>query len=164
MNKRDNERPNAGWKLEDRHYLHKHDNAQADLNIQILTEEDWEEEDKELREYWCSICHGKLDYLKQMDMWHCSACVEYYDQKIQDVPIKDLRESKVRTYAELEHYHQSDEDDIFVPFIEGINPDEQEDYDLEGVELVSSSADNRIQHLKVKGDITKALSAQHDFE
>ena len=159
-----NNGPNSGWKLEDRHYLHKYDNAQADPDIQILTEEDWEEEDKELRKYWCAICHGKLNYLKQMDMWHCPACVEYYDQKIQDVPIKDIKESRVKTFPELDHYPTAEEDDIFVPFIEGINPDQEEDYDQEGVELVSSSYDNRIQHIRVKGDITEALSVQHDFE
>jgi alkyl hydroperoxide reductase subunit AhpC len=45
-----------------------------------------------------------------------------------------------------------------------MDPDQEEDYDQEGVELISSSLDNRIQHIKVKGDITKALSAQHQFE
>ena len=53
---------------------------------------------------------------------------------------------------------------MFTPFIEGINPDREEDYDQEGVELVSPSYDNRMQHIRVKGDITKVLSAQHNFE
>jgi hypothetical protein len=74
-------------------------------------------------------------------------------------------ESRVKAYPELDHYPTTDEDDVWVPFIERINVDQEEDYpDQEGVELVSSSHDIRIQHLKVKGDITKALSAQHDFE
>jgi hypothetical protein len=90
--------------------------------------------------------------------------MEYYNTSIQDVPVKDLIESKVRTFPELDHYPTAEEDDIWLPFIESINPDQEEDYDQEGVELVSASHDNRIQHLKVKGDITKALSAQHDFE
>jgi len=90
--------------------------------------------------------------------------MEYYDTSIQDVPVKDLRESKVKTYTELSRYPTEEEDDIFVPSIESINPDEQEDYDQEGVELISSSYDSRIQSIRVKGDITKSLSAQHNFE
>jgi ribosomal protein L37AE/L43A len=102
---RDNERPNAGWKLEDRHYLHKYDNAQADPKLQILTEEDLEEEEPEQRQYWCAICKSRLDFLKETGtMWRCNECMEYYDTSIQDVPVKDLRESKVRTYTELQHY------------------------------------------------------------
>jgi hypothetical protein len=38
------------------------------------------------------------------------------------------------------------------------------EFEQEGVELVSSSVDRRIQHIKVKGDIPKALSAQFEFE
>jgi len=70
----------------------------------------------------------------------------------------------VKTFPELDHYPTAEEDDVWLPFIEGINVDQEEDYDQEEVELISSSAHNRIQHLKVKGDITKALSAQHQFE
>jgi hypothetical protein len=159
---RDNERPNAGWKLEDKHYLNKTDPSN-DPDIQLLTEEDWEE-DKEQRQYWCAVCKSRLDFLKETGtMWRCNECMEYYDTSIQDVPIKDIKESRVEAYPELDHYPTAEEDDVWVPFIERINVDQEEDYpDQEGVELVSSSHDIRIQHLK--GDITKALSAQHDFE
>jgi len=134
-------------------------------DIQILTEEDYEEEDPEQRHYFCALCKSRLDFLKETGtMWRCNECMEYYNTSIQDVPVKDLIESKVRTFPELDHYPTAEEDDIWLPFIESINPDQEEDYDQEGVELVSASHDNRIQHLKVKGDITKALSAQHDFE
>jgi len=161
---RDNERPNAGWSQQDKHYLRKTDPSN-DPAIQILTEEDLEDEEPEQRQYFCALCKSRLDFLKETGtMWRCNECMEYYDTSIQDVPVKDLRESKVKTYTELSHYPTAEEDDIFVPFIEGINPDQEEDYDQEGVSLISSSADNRIQHIKVKGDITKALSAQHDFE
>ena len=53
---RDNGRPNAGWKLEDKHYLRKYDNASAEPELQIFDEEDFEDEDKERREYWCVLC------------------------------------------------------------------------------------------------------------
>jgi ribosomal protein L37AE/L43A len=157
--------PNADWKLEDKHYLNKTDPSN-NPDIQILTEGDWEDEDKEQREYWCAICKSRLDYLEGTNsIWMCSNCSQMYDTSIQDVPVKDIKESRVKTFPELDHYPTTDEDDVWLPFIEGIDPDqEEEDYDQQGVELVSSSADNRIQHLKVKGDITKALSAQHDFE
>ncbi|MGC1133744.1 MAG: hypothetical protein WA941_13040 [Nitrososphaeraceae archaeon] len=161
---RDNDRPNAGWKLDDQHYLHKTDPSN-DPAIQILTEEDLEEEDPEQRQYWCAVCKSRLDYLEGTNsIWMCSNCSQMYDTSIQDVPVKDLRESKVRTYAELDHYPTAEEDDIWLPFVQGISPDQEEDYDQQGVELISSSADNRIQHIRVKGDITKALSAQHQFE
>lgn len=113
---------NQGWKQTDEWYLSKYDNAQADPDIQILTEDNYEDDNKELREYYCAICHGKLDFLKNMDMWYCEACVQYYDTKIQDVPIKNINDSRVKTYAELEHYHQLDDEDIYVPFVQGVDP------------------------------------------
>jgi ribosomal protein L37AE/L43A len=150
MKREDNQQVNQGFSQQD---------------IQILTEEDYEEEDKEVRRYWCAICKSRLDYLEGTEtIWMCSNCSQMYDTSIQDVPVKDISESKVRTYTELDHYPTYEEDDMFTPFIEGINPDREEDYDQEGVELVSPSYDNRMQHIRVKGDITKALSAQHNFE
>ena len=118
MNSRE---PNARWEQKDEYNLRKTDPGN-DPDLQILVEDNWEDEDKEQRVYWCAICHGKLDYLKNMDMWCCSACVEYYDQKIQDVPIKNISDSKVRVSAELQHYPTYDEGDIYSPFIEAINP------------------------------------------
>ncbi|MGC1133645.1 MAG: hypothetical protein WA941_12545 [Nitrososphaeraceae archaeon] len=67
---RNNERPNAGWKLEDQHYLRKTD-PNNDPDIQILTEEDWEDEDKERREYWCAICKSKLEMYLDTP-WFCA--------------------------------------------------------------------------------------------
>ena len=160
-----NKEVNPGWKHEDQHYLSKEVDPSNDPAIQILTEEDWEDDNLEQRQYWCAICKSRLEFLKETGtMWRCNECMEYYDTKIQDVPVKSIKDSRVKTYPELSRYPTYEEDDVFTPFIEGINPDQEEDYDQEGVSLISSSADNRIQHIKVKGDITKALSAQHDFE
>lgn len=155
---------NQGWKQADQNHLRMFDNASAGPEWQLLTEEDWEDENKEEREYFCAICKARLDYLNNLDMWYCQDCVQWYDTKIQDVPIKNLNESRVKVYPELDHYPTEDEDDVWLPFVQGIDLDHEEDYDQEGVELISSSLDNRIQHIKVKGDITKALSAQHQFE
>lgn len=58
-----NNRPVAGWKLQDENYLRKFDNAEAGPEWQLLTDEDWEAENKEQREYYCAICKCKLDFL-----------------------------------------------------------------------------------------------------
>ncbi|MGH9986377.1 MAG: hypothetical protein ACRD8W_20735 [Nitrososphaeraceae archaeon] len=158
---RDNE-PNAGWKRQDEWYLNRHDNVHTP-DIQVLTEDNYEDEVKELREYLCALCKGRLDYLKNMDMSYCEACVSYYDTKIQDVPIKDLSESKVRVSAELEHYHTYEEDDIWLPFVEGINPGADSEQDIPGnIEVVSD--DGHRKHIRVKGLPTEALSAMRELD
>jgi hypothetical protein len=154
---------NQGWKQVDEWYLNKYDNAQADPDIQILTEDNYEDENKELREYYCAICHGKLDFIKNMDTWYCEACVQYYDTKVQDVPIKNINDGRVKMYAELEHYHQLDDDDIYLSFVEGVNPDENdEEYVPSNIEIVTDDGHHR--HIRVKGDITKALAAMNQMD
>lgn len=37
-----------------------------------------------------------------MDMWYSEACVQYYHTEIQDVPVKDISDLKVKTFTELE--------------------------------------------------------------
>ncbi|MGH9983261.1 MAG: hypothetical protein ACRD8W_04805 [Nitrososphaeraceae archaeon] len=152
---------NQGWKQTDVWYLNRHDNTQADPDIQILTEDNLEDENKELREYWCAIRKSKLDYIKNMDMWYCSACVQYYDTKIQDVPIKDLSESKVRTYTELDHYPPYEENDIYLPFVEGVNQDADEDIPS-NVEVVSD--DGHRKHIRVKGLPMEVLSTMRELD
>ena len=49
--------------------------------------------------------------------------MQYYDTSIQDAPIKDLNESKVKTFPELSHYPTYDESDTYLPFVQGIDPD-----------------------------------------
>ncbi|MGH9983826.1 MAG: hypothetical protein ACRD8W_07715 [Nitrososphaeraceae archaeon] len=141
------------------HYL-RQDNPSNDPDIQILAEYNLEEENKEERQYWCAICQSKLDYIKNMDMWYCSACVQYYDTKIQDVPIKDLSESKVRVSAELQHYPTYGENDIYSPFIEAINPDSDETEIPSNIEIVSD--DGHRKHIRVKGLPIEALSAMRE--
>jgi ribosomal protein L37AE/L43A len=161
---RDNERPNAGWKLEDRHYLHRYDNAQADPELQILTEEDWEDENLGQRQYWCAICKSRLDFLKETGtMWRCNECMEYYDTKIQDVPVKSIKDSRVKTYPELSRYPTEEEDDVFTPFIEGINPDaEDEEYAPSNVEGLED--DGHHKKIRVKGLPIETLSAMRELD
>jgi len=158
---RDNERPNQGWKLEDRHYLRKTDPSN-DPDIQILTEEDLEEEEPEQRQYWCAICKARLDFLKETGtIWRCNECMEYYDTSIQDVPVKDLSESKVRTYPELDRYPTYDESDVYLPFVEGINPDTDGDI-TSNIEVVY--LDGLRKHIRVKGLPTEALSIMNELD
>jgi len=79
-------------------------------DIQILTEEDYEEEDPEQRHYFCALCKSRLDFLKETGtMWRCNECMEYYNTSIQDVPVKDLIESKVRTYTDYDTFRRNTE-------------------------------------------------------
>lgn len=153
---------NPGWKQADQWYLNRHDNVHTP-DIRVITEDNLEESDPELREYWCAICKSKLDYLKNIDMWYCEACVQYYDTNIQDVPLKNIKDSRVKTYAELEHYHQLDDEDIHLSFVEGINPDaDSEDYVPRNVEVISDNGHHR--HIRVKGLPTEALAAMNEMD
>src|SRR5918996_3889960 len=68
------------------------------------------EEDPEERTYWCAICKSKLIYLTNTEtIWKCDNCLQYYDIKIQDRPIKDKSEFKLRSFHDP--YRQFDEDD-----------------------------------------------------
>ena len=89
-----------------------------------VTEEDLEEEDPEKRHYFCAICKSKLDFMTNTEtMRRCNECMQYYDTSIQDTPVKDLSESKVKVYTELDKYPTYDESDTYLPFVQGIDPD-----------------------------------------
>jgi hypothetical protein len=159
---RDNERPNAGWTLEDRHYLRKTDPS-SDPAIQILTEEDLEEEEPEQRQYWCAICKARLDFLKETGtIWRCNECMQYYDTSIQDVPVKDIRDTKVKAFPELDHYPTADEDDVWLPFVQGVDPDADEQDIPRNIEVISD--DGRHKHIRVKGLPTEALAAMNELD
>src|SRR5919106_4569295 len=112
------------------------------------------EEDPEERTYWCAICKSKLIYLTNTEtIWKCDNCLQYYDR-----PIKDKSEFKLRSYHDP--YQQFDEDDPNIVLAEGINIQTREQED--GVEIIGSSADRRIQHIRVGGSPTKALLAMNE--
>src|SRR5918996_5257647 len=154
--------PNTGWNQREQWYLNRYDNAEAGPDVQILNEEGWENENKERREYFCAICQSKLDYLKNLDMWFCSACVQYYDTKIQDVPIKNLSESKVKTFPELDKYPTYGENDIYMSFVQGIDPDEYDSIPR-NVEVLRDDG-FRIEHIRVRGLPTEALAAMNELD
>src|ERR687891_1306937 len=93
--------------------------------------------------YWCTICKSKLVYLNHTNtIWRCDNCLSYYDTKIQDRPVKDKSEFKLRSYHDP--YTQFDEDDPNIVFVEGINIEAREQGG-DGVEIIrSSTADKRI--------------------
>lgn len=153
---------NQGWKQADQWFLNRHDNKH-EPELQILTEEDWENGDKEQRDYFCAICKSKLDFLKDTEtIWICSNCSQVYDTKIQDAPIKDMSESKVRTYTELSHYPTYEENDIYMPFVQGIDPDADAGDIPSNIEVVSD--DGRHKHIRVKGLPTEALATMNEMD
>jgi hypothetical protein len=64
-----------GFSLRDSVYLKDNDYAQADPKLQLFVAEDIEEEEPELRLYYCASCKSKLDYHKHLSIWICSECV-----------------------------------------------------------------------------------------
>ncbi|HZA68327.1 MAG TPA: hypothetical protein VE548_01405 [Nitrososphaeraceae archaeon] len=129
--------------------------------LQTFTLEDLEE-DPEERTYWCAICKSELVYLNHTNtIWRCDNCLSYYDTKIQDTPIIDKPGIKLKSYHDL--YRQSDEDDLNILFVEGIDI-ESRDSEENGVQTIRASADKRVQHIRVKGSPTKALSAMNEID
>lgn len=111
---------------------------------QIFSMEELEDPPEE-RVYHCAICKGRLDYIKNLEMWTCSECSQYYDTKIQDVPVKNVNQFRVTPWFELQHYPTSDMDDIEAPFVEGINHSITIEEDLEN----RSFEDKRVQHINL---------------
>jgi uncharacterized protein YjbI with pentapeptide repeats len=69
--------------------------------------------------------------------------MEYYDNKIQDAPLKDINKFRVTPWPGLQYCPIANADDPEVPFAEGIDHNEMVEEDLEN----RSFEDKRIQHL-----------------
>ena len=69
--------------------------------------------------------------------------MEFFDTKIQDVPVRNNNEFKVTPWSQLQHYPTVDMDDPEIPFAEGINHNTVLKEDLE----TRTQEDKRIQHL-----------------
>lgn len=52
---------NQGFTVQDQYYLRHYDNAEADPQVQLFTVEDLEQEEPELRKYFCTIFKSRLD-------------------------------------------------------------------------------------------------------
>jgi hypothetical protein len=83
--------------------------------------------------------------------------MEWYDTKIQDSPIHDKSDFKLYTLRDLERYHQFDPDDPNEPFVQGIDLDTTDEEDSPDIKIVKTSADQRVQHIRVRGSPDKAL-------
>ncbi len=75
--------------------------------------------------------------------------MELYDPKIQNVPLKNLNDFKIK--PKVTHYQTEDEDDINVVFLAGINPNRE--LERSDLEVTWSSDDRRIQHFNIKIDV-----------
>lgn len=105
------------------------------------------EGDPETRHYFC-ICKSPLTYLKGSEsIWRCDNCIEYFDTRIQDSPIRDKEPFKLVPYQQ--HYPQYDENDPHQIFVEGIDLNK----DLETRE----HDDRRVQTIHVKGSFADAI-------
>ena len=96
-------------------------------------------------------------------MWYCSACVQHYDTNIQDVPLKNIKDSRVETYPELQQYPTSEEDDIWLPSVQGINPYADEQDIPSNIEVISDDG-FRHNHIRVKGLSIEALAAMNELD
>jgi hypothetical protein len=152
---------NHGFKLQDQHYLRHHDNAKADPEVQLFIAEDLEGEEPELRKYYCASCKSRLDYHNYLKVWICSECFEQYDTNIQDVPLKDTKELRVKTYPELSYYQTWDEEDPNTVFIESIDLGEQ--HNIPGNVAILRD-DHRVKHIRVKGSPVEAMAAMNQLD
>lgn len=153
---------NSGFKLKDQNYLNKYDNAKADPQLQVFTDEDIDESPED-KKYFCAMCKTRLDYYDDLEEWFCSGCYQHYDTRIQDKPLTDIRDFKLTPYTAQLHYPQFDENDPNMPFVDNIDVDKiagEEDY----IELVKSSPDQRVKHIRVKGNIADAIAATKESE
>lgn len=133
------------FKERDSYQLREWHNPLSNPPVQIWSYEDLEPEPEE-RVYHCAICKTKLDYIKNIEMWNCSECMQYYDTKIQDVPIKNINEFRVTPWSELQHYPTVDMDDPELPFAEGIDHNVMLE---EGLENKTHPEDKRVQHINL---------------
>ena len=84
------------------------------------------------------------------------------DTSIQDVPLKNINDSRVKAYPELDHYPTAEENDIWLPFVQGIDPDADEDIP-NNIEVISDDG-FRHKHIRVKGMPTEALAAMNELD
>ncbi|MGH9982699.1 MAG: hypothetical protein ACRD8W_01935 [Nitrososphaeraceae archaeon] len=134
-----------GYDPRDAYQLRKWHNPFSNPPVQIWSYEDLEPEPEE-RAYWCTICKSRLVYLTASDtIWRCDNCMEFFDTKIQDVPVKNTNEFKVTPWFELQHYPTIDSDDTEIPFIEGIDHNTMLEEDLES----RAHEDKRVQHINL---------------
>ncbi len=74
-----------------------------------------------------------------------------------------MSESKVRTYTELSCYPTYEENDIHMPFVQGIDPDADGDNNIPGnLEVVYD--DGKHKKVRVKGLPAEALAMMNEVD
>lgn len=149
-------RVRRGFDVSVENYLNTHDNAEDDPYIQVF---DNEEDVDDYKAYFCAICKKEIKYHPNLQEWFCDNCGQHYDTKIQDRPITNKTGFRVTPHFDIARYPKADEEDPDVPYAQAIQLDEDNIGYTEEVELVKSSPDQRIKHIRVKGNMVDALSA-----
>jgi hypothetical protein len=85
--------------------------------------------------------------------------MEYYDTKIQDIPIANNKGFKVVPHHEINRYPRLDENDVNIPFVKGINLNQQQVERNSNIEIKRQSTNGRVKHIHVKGSLVEVLSA-----
>lgn len=141
-------------------YLNRYDNPEADPDVQIFdNEEDEEPETK----YFCAVCKMRIRYYHDLQEWFCNNCGQHYDTKIQDRPVTNTRNFKVVPHYQIHRYPKLDDQDPNIPYMKGIQLDEEGIGEVEEVQLIKSSPDQRVQHLRVKGSMADAMKWDYEF-
>jgi hypothetical protein len=151
-----------GFKPRDEHYLRDFDNAAANPQIQTFSDQD-PEEDNEDKRYFCAMCKTRLEFYHDLDEWFCEGCGQHYDTKIQDRPLTDIKDFQLVPYTDQRHYPQFDENDPNLPFVHSIDVDKLAG-EAEIVEIVKTSPDHRVKHIRVKGSPAEVLAATKEME
>ena len=84
--------------------------------------------------------------------------MEYYDTKIQDIPIANNKGFKVAPHHEINRYPRLDENDVKHSIRKGckLKPAVERN---SNIEIKSQSTDGRVKHIHVKGSLVEVLSA-----
>lgn len=143
-----------GFHTQVENYINIYDNAEADPYIQVFDNEDDEEELEQVK-YFCAICKKQIRYYHDLQEYFCNNCGQHYNTRIQDRPVSDNRGFRVTPHVDIWRYAKIDAEDINVPFAKGIDLGGVRE--VEEVELIKSSPDQRIQHLRVRGSMAEAL-------
>ena len=92
------------------------------------------------------MCKSLLSYDKRLEAYHCSSCVQWYDLRLQDTPLKNIKDFQLVPYGEQRHYPEFDQNDPMTAFIENIPVDKiyQENDEAE----IRSYDNGRVQRIK----------------
>lgn len=109
------------------------------------------------------MCKSQLEYYYDLEEWFCEGCGQHYDTRLQDRPLTDITDFKLVPHTDLRHYAQFDENDPNLPFVHSIDVDRLAG-EAEVVEIVKTSPDQRVKHIRVKGSPVEVMAAMKEFD